>query len=127
MNTRMFYQTHGRKYVAVPEDYSLERSFTAVTPEGILRYYVFDGEQYRKTYYVLVRQVDGRYRVYYRDRRQFSGRKFTQSIANVYNVRPVKVISEEELPLLLEPYHIAQMKDADRWMLHYEPAADVTR
>ena len=82
MNTRMFYQTHGRKYVAVPEDYSLERSFTAVTPEGILRYYVFDGEQYRKTYYVLV---------------------------------------------LLEPYHIAQMKDADRWMLHYEPAADVTR
>lgn len=126
MNTRMFYQTHGRKYVAVPKDYSLERSFTAVTPEGILRYYVFDGEQYRKTYYVLIRQMDGRFRVYYRDRRQFSGRKFLQSLANTYNVRPVKVLSEEELPLLLEGRHIDQMREADKWMPHVEPAAEVT-
>ena len=126
MAQRFFVRTHGRKFVAVPLGYDLERAFSARTPEGILRYYVFDGKQWRKTFYVLIRQLDGRYRVYYRDRSQFSGRKFLQSLANTYNVRPVKVISEEELPLLLEERHIAQMREADKWLPHVEPAAEVT-
>ena len=125
MAQRFFIQTHGKKYVAVPEDYSLERSFSAVTPEGVLRYYVFDGKTYRKTFVVLVRQLDGLYRVYYRDRKQFTGRKFTQSIAQCYRCRPVKVLPYDELPRLLEPAHLEQMSEADKMMQFAEPAATV--
>lgn len=126
MASRVFYNHGHAKRMSVPLNYDLDRVFSARTPEGILRYYVFDGKQWRKTFYVLIRQLDGRYRVYYRDRSQFSGRKFLQSLANCYNCKPVKVISEEELPLLLEDRHIAQMREADKWMPHVEPAAEVT-
>lgn len=126
MQSRVFYFQGHAKRMSIPLDYDLERAFSARTPEGILRYYVFDGKQWRKTFYVLIRQLDGRYRVYYRDRRQFSGRKLLQSLANCYNCKPVKVISEDELPLLMEDRHIDQMKEADKWMPHVEPAAEVT-
>lgn len=126
MAQRFFIQTHGKKYVAVPEDYSLERSFTARSPQGILRYFVIDGQTWRKTYYVLIRMPDDSFRVYYRDRTQFSGRKFTQSIINAYNVRPVRTLRRDELPALLEPHHIRQVNEAEKWLTTVEPAGEVT-
>lgn len=125
MAYRIFISMHDHTYYALTDAQSLVRCMNVRTPEGVMRYYVFDGEQYRKTFVVLVRQLDGLYRVYYRDRKQFTGRKFTQSIAQCYRCRPVKVLPYDELPRLLEPAHLEQMAEADKMMQFAEPAATV--
>ncbi len=124
MATRLFLSSRGRKYVAVPDDYSLERTFRVRTPEGTLNYYIFDGERFRKTYYVLIRQTDGNYRVYYRDRKAY---KFAWAIARAYNTKPVKVLPPSELSALLEPHHIAQLREAEKLLPYAEPVEDITQ
>lgn len=122
--TRVFMYSSGRKYQAVPEDFSLERSFRVKTPEGTLNYYVFDGERYRKTYYLLIRQADGNYRVYYKARTE---RKFSGMMARAYNTKPVKVLPPSELSALLEPHHIAQLREAEKLLPYAEPVEDITQ
>lgn len=125
MAYRIFISMHDHTYYALTDAQSLVRCMNVRTPEGVMQYYIFDGKTYRKTFVVLVRQLDGLYRVYYRDRKQFTGRKFTQSIAQCYRCRPVKVLSYDELPRLLEPAHLEQMAEADKMMRFAEPAATV--
>ena len=124
--TRIFHYSHGKKYVAVPEDYSLDRAFRVRTQEGTLNYYVYDGPNWRgrKTYFVLIRQGDGNFRVYYRPR---SEHKFSESLARMYNVRPVKVLEPSELSRLLEPEHISQLREAEKMLPYAEPVADLTQ
>ena len=125
MNARIFAITNGKRYLAVNPDNRLVKAFTARTPDGILRYYAFDGEVWRKDVIVLVRQTDGLYRVYYRQRNH-DGYLLVQRLADLWKRRPVRIIPESDLPRLLEPEHIRQLKEAERWMLDIPPAADVT-
>ena len=123
--TRIFHYSQGNKYVAVPEDYYLERSFRAVTSEGVLSYYVFDGpsRRGRKTFYVLIQQGDGNFRVYYRPKTEH---KFSKSLARMHSVRPVKILEPNRLSELLEPEHIRQLREAEKLLPFAEPIADIS-
>ena len=123
MRTRVFYHIGGIRYIAVPEDYRLEKSFRVTTPEGVLDYYIYDGERFRKTYYVLIRQNDGNFRVYYRPK---SGRKFLSRIATAYFAKPVRTIPPNRLSELLEPEHIRQLREAEKLLPFAEPIADIS-
>lgn len=123
MISRVFAYSHGRKYLAATPDTFLERTFTARTPEGILRYYVFDSDHWKRYVIVLVRQLDGLYRVYYR-RRDWTATIRTQRLAELALQKPVRTIPKERLPELLEPRNIHELEEADKWLPHVEPAAD---